>query len=112
MVTPPIFKAFACVHRLMAGICDRWPSASVGESLSASWPESRSCRCAACLLTAEAWPEVQRRGYEGLVAKDEAAPYRGGPVAPSRTWLKVKIRYAGVFLVGGVGLGRASRACS
>jgi hypothetical protein len=36
---------------------------------------------------AEAWADVQRRGYEGLVAKDEAAPYRG----PSGTWLKVKV---------------------
>ena len=42
---------------------------------------------------AEAWAEVQRRGYEGLVAKNESAPYRGGL---SRSWLKVKVRHEGL----------------
>src|SRR5437667_1397311 len=37
----------------------------------------------------EAWAEVQRRGYEGLVAKDEASAYLGGR---TRAWLKVKRR--------------------
>jgi bifunctional non-homologous end joining protein LigD len=36
----------------------------------------------------EAWAAVLERGYEGLVAKDEASPYRGGV---SRSWLKVKV---------------------
>jgi ATP-dependent DNA ligase len=44
-------------------------------------------RLAANGLTA--WDEVQRRGYEGLVAKDEAAPYVGGR---TRAWLKVRQR--------------------
>ncbi len=35
----------------------------------------------------EAWAEVLARGYEGLVAKDPAAPYVGGRTL---TWLKVK----------------------
>jgi bifunctional non-homologous end joining protein LigD len=55
---------------------------------------------------AEAWAEVQRRGLEGLVAKDEAAPYRGGP---SRAWLKVKVGHEGRFLIGGVGLAEGVR---
>ena len=55
---------------------------------------------------AEAWAEVQRRGYEGLVAKNESAPYRGGP---SRSWLKVKVRHEGLFLIGRVGLGEHLR---
>jgi ATP-dependent DNA ligase len=33
--------------------------------------------------------EVQRRGYEGLVAKDESSAYRSGR---TRAWLKVKLR--------------------
>ncbi len=37
----------------------------------------------------DAWAEVQRRGYEGLVAKDESSAYRGGL---TRSWLKVKRR--------------------
>jgi len=35
----------------------------------------------------EAWAEVERRGYEGLVAKDEPSPYVGGRTL---SWLKVK----------------------
>ena len=35
----------------------------------------------------DAWQEVLARGYEGLVGKDEAAPYREGRTL---AWLKVK----------------------
>jgi bifunctional non-homologous end joining protein LigD len=34
-----------------------------------------------------AWTQVIERGYEGLVAKDDASAYEGGP---TRRWLKVK----------------------
>jgi ATP-dependent DNA ligase len=36
-----------------------------------------------------AWAEVLERGYEGMVAKDPASPYRGGRTL---SWLKVKQR--------------------
>jgi len=36
----------------------------------------------------EAWAQVLARGYEGLVAKDDASPYRGGV---TRSRLKVKV---------------------
>ncbi len=36
-----------------------------------------------------AWAEVLARGYEGMVAKDPASPYRGGRTL---AWLKVKQR--------------------
>ena len=48
----------------------------------------------------EAWEVAKERGYEGLVAKDEASPYQAGE---SRSWLKIKVRQDGRFLVGGVG---------
>ena len=35
----------------------------------------------------KAWEQVVARGYEGLVAKDPASPYRGGRTL---AWLKVK----------------------
>jgi ATP-dependent DNA ligase len=35
----------------------------------------------------EAWAQVVERGYGGLVAKEEASAYEGGP---TRRWLKVK----------------------
>jgi hypothetical protein len=47
----------------------------------------------------ETWATVKQRGYEGLVAKDERSPYRGGLTG---SWLKVKVRYEGVFVVGGI----------
>jgi bifunctional non-homologous end joining protein LigD len=36
----------------------------------------------------EAWAQVLERGYEGMVGKDEASPYRRGI---TRSWLKVKV---------------------
>src|SRR5206468_11449908 len=48
----------------------------------------------------EAWRLVKDHGYEGLVAKDEASPYQAGE---SRSWVKVKVRQDGRFLVGGIG---------
>jgi len=36
----------------------------------------------------EAWSQVLDRGYEGLVGKDEASPYREGRTL---SWLKVKV---------------------
>jgi hypothetical protein len=35
-----------------------------------------------------AWEQVIERGYEGLVAEDEASVYEPGP---TRRWLKVKV---------------------
>ncbi len=48
----------------------------------------------------QAWAEVQRRGLEGFVAKDPASSYLKG--GPTRSWLKVKLRHDGKFVVGGV----------
>src|SRR5262245_1733682 len=48
----------------------------------------------------EAWELVQERGYEGLVAKDEMAPYRR-----TTRWWKVKVRREGRFLIGGLAVG-------
>jgi hypothetical protein len=36
----------------------------------------------------KAWEQVVESGYEGLVAKEEASGYEGGP---TRRWLKVKV---------------------
>lgn len=46
-----------------------------------------------------AWATVQRRGLEGLVAKDPASTYRSGD---TRSWIKVKLRHERVFVVGGI----------
>jgi bifunctional non-homologous end joining protein LigD len=46
-----------------------------------------------------AWQTVQRRGLEGFVAKDPKSTYRQGL---TRSWVKVKLRHEGVFVVGGI----------
>src|SRR5215470_16234278 len=46
-----------------------------------------------------AWAVVKERGYEGLVAKDAESVYRGGP---TRSWVKVKVRQEGRFVLGGI----------
>ena len=46
-----------------------------------------------------AWAVVKERGYEGLVAKDAESAYRSGS---TRSWVKVKIRREGQFIVGGI----------
>lgn len=45
-----------------------------------------------------AFAQAKRRGYEGLVAKDSAAPYCEGR---STKWLKVKVHQEEEFVVGG-----------
>ena len=47
----------------------------------------------------QAWDEVKRNGWEGLVAKNENSRYVGGR---SRSWVKVKVRREGRFVVVGM----------
>jgi bifunctional non-homologous end joining protein LigD len=47
-----------------------------------------------------AWVTVQERGYEGLVTKDDRAPYN--PAHPSSAWWKVKVRHEARFVVVGI----------
>jgi bifunctional non-homologous end joining protein LigD len=46
----------------------------------------------------EAFRVAQRRGFEGVVAKDASSPYVEGR---SRYWLKVKVRQEEEFIIGG-----------
>jgi DNA ligase D-like protein (predicted ligase) len=46
-----------------------------------------------------AYRVAQKRGWEGIIAKDEAAPYEPG--RRSRSWLKVKCRKEAEFVIGG-----------
>jgi bifunctional non-homologous end joining protein LigD len=47
----------------------------------------------------QAWAIVEERSYEGMVAKDPRSTYRSGG---TRSWMKVKQRHEGVFVVGGI----------
>jgi bifunctional non-homologous end joining protein LigD len=91
LVTPPIYITFDCVYLGERDLrhCPLGARREVLERLI----EDQHLLLAARRLPAhglDAWEEVQRRGYEGLVAKDEASAYFGGR---TRSWLKVKRRH-------------------
>jgi ATP-dependent DNA ligase len=98
-----------CLWRSTA--CTSTTSTS-GRSLctNAAWPSRNQIRDQRLVLPVrrlaadglEAWAEVQRRGYEGLVAKEESAAYRR-----STRWLKSKLRQDERFVIGGMAMARA-----
>jgi bifunctional non-homologous end joining protein LigD len=46
-----------------------------------------------------AYREAKRRGWEGIIAKDERSPYQPGVRSP--LWRKVKVRKESEFVIGG-----------
>jgi bifunctional non-homologous end joining protein LigD len=56
----------------------------------------------------EAYLTACRRGWEGIVAKDDSAPYEPG--RRSRSWLKVKCRKQSEFVIGGFTAPRGQRS--
>jgi bifunctional non-homologous end joining protein LigD len=88
VATPPMFMAFDCLY--VDGV-DLRPR----ELRARREALVRATEYAKLLLTArrladdglKAWRQVQERGYEGFVAKDESSPYAGGRTL---SWLKVK----------------------
>jgi len=88
VATPPIYMAFDV---LQAGSQDlrRLPLRARREVLEGLLKGQRVLFAARRLAGngLKAWAEVERRGYEGLVGKDEASPYVG---ERTLSWLKVK----------------------
>lgn len=97
----PVFAIFDCLERDRVELVRR-PLAERRRALEAIVP-SRG----AVLLRARRLPPngltayriAQKRGWEGIVAKDDASPYEPG--RRSRNWLKVKCRKQGEFVIGG-----------
>jgi bifunctional non-homologous end joining protein LigD len=90
VATPPLFMAFDLLYhdrRDLTGRPLRDRRARLEDVVAGSERVFPVRRLAPDGLAA--WREVVARGYEGLVAKDEASPYEGGP---TRRWLKVKQR--------------------
>jgi bifunctional non-homologous end joining protein LigD len=88
VATPPIYMAFDVLH--VGGQDLRpLPLRARREVLEGLLADQRVLFPARRLASGglEAWAEVERRGYEGLVAKDETPPYVGGRTL---SWLKVK----------------------
>ena len=101
--TPPMFMAFDCLYLNGLDLRAR-PLHERRMALENTSAISASCfPCVALAADAlEAWAEVQRRGYEGLVAEAENVAYRR-----STRWLKSKLRQDGRFVIAGMAMARA-----
>ena len=89
MSTPPIYMAFDCLY-LEGRDLRRLPLRERRTELERVVDNDQRLIFPARQLAPnglEAWREVLERGYEGLVGKDESAPYRGGRTL---LWLKVR----------------------
>ena len=98
--TPPVFMAFDCLH--VHGLDVRGLPLHRRRYLLEHEVAGAGMIFAARRLPDNglaAWAVVKERGQEGLVAKDAESLYRGGP---TRSWVKVKIRREGRFVLGGI----------
>jgi bifunctional non-homologous end joining protein LigD len=98
--TPPVLMAFDCLH--VHGLDVRGLPLHRRRHMLEQEVVGASMIYAARRLPDNglaAWAVVKERGYEGLVAKDEQSTYRAGS---TRSWLKVKVRREGRFVLGGV----------
>jgi bifunctional non-homologous end joining protein LigD len=87
--TPPVYMAFECLYLEGRDLRER-PLRERREELERVLENDQVLLFPARRLAAdglEAWAQVVERGYEGLVGKDEASPYREGRTL---SWLKVK----------------------
>ena len=97
----PVFAIFDCLEREGVLLC-RQPLAERRLALEAFMPARRGVLIRARRLPPNglaAFRIAQRRGWEGIIAKDAASPYEPG--RRSRSWLKVKSRKEGEFVIGG-----------
>ena len=88
--TPPLLMAFDCLYARAKDLRTR--ALQVRRNVPEEIIDGQSLVLPVRRLAAdglEAWAPVLERGYEGLVGKDEASPYREGRTL---SWLKVKQR--------------------
>ncbi|MGH2404848.1 MAG: hypothetical protein ACRDGN_10335, partial [bacterium] len=86
--TPPPLIAFDCLYARGKDLRDR--PLRVRRNILEEIVEGQDLVLPTRRLAAdglEAWAQVLERGYEGLVGKDEASPYREGRTL---SWLRVK----------------------
>ena len=103
LATPPVFMAFDCLYvngKDLRSRPLRERRARLEDEIHGTQLVLPVRRLAADAQ--DAWAEVQRRGYEGLVAKDEGAAYHS-----STRWLKSKVGQEGRFVIGGMAMAGA-----
>ena len=100
LATPPVFMVFDCL-RLRSRDLRPLPLRDRRKALEDVIAGAKLAFPARSLEAdgVAPWATVQERGYEGLVAKDERAPYN--PAHPSSAWWKVKVRNEARFVVIG-----------
>ncbi|HVN39066.1 MAG TPA: non-homologous end-joining DNA ligase [Myxococcota bacterium] len=97
----PRFALFDCLERDGTSLVSR-PLSERRRALEALVPARRGVLLRARRLVRNglaAYRIAQERGWEGIVAKDEASRYEPG--RRSKSWLKVKARREAEFLIGG-----------
>jgi bifunctional non-homologous end joining protein LigD len=97
---PPVLVAFDCLYARGTDLRS-WPLAERHRRLRAEAREGRSLQIARRLDRDgfAAFESAKRMGLEGLVGKDESAPYQAG--RRSLAWRKVKVRNEEEFVIGG-----------
>lgn len=106
----PRFALFDCLERDGVGLVSR-PLSERRRALEALVPARRGVLLRARRLVRNglaAYRIAQERGWEGIVAKDEASRYEPG--RRSKSWLKVKARREAEFLIGGFTPPKGSRS--
>ena len=97
----PVFAIFDCLERNGRELL-RQPLAERRRALEALVPPRRGVLIRARRLPTDglaAYRIAQERSWEGIIAKDDASPYEPGRRVG--TWLKVKARKEGEFVIGG-----------
>jgi bifunctional non-homologous end joining protein LigD len=97
----PVYAAFDCLERGGKSLLER-PLRERRRALEAIVPKRSGALMQARRLPTsglEAYETAQRKGWEGIVAKDDRSLYEPGQ--RSRSWLKVKCRKQSEFVIGG-----------
>jgi DNA ligase D-like protein (predicted ligase) len=97
----PVFAIFDCLERDGAELIER-PLSERRRALEALVPAGRGTLMRSRRLSRDglaAYRTARERGWEGIIAKDDSAPYEPGK--RSTSWLKVKCRKEAEFVIGG-----------
>jgi bifunctional non-homologous end joining protein LigD len=104
----PIYVVFDCLHARGRNLMPL-PFVERREVLQTEVRETPALRLARRLADdgLRAFAEARRRGLEGVIGKDPAAPYLPGVRSPA--WCKVKVRAEDEFVIGGFSAPRGGR---
>jgi bifunctional non-homologous end joining protein LigD len=97
----PVYAVFDCLEQDGVTLLKR-PLAERRRALLSILPRRRGVLLPSRRLAPDglkAYRSAQQLGWEGIIAKDDAAPYEPGRRSPS--WLKVKVRKESEFVIGG-----------